>query len=320
LGQGGLQIGAGLDQAFGFSNVLSLQLIIILVTAVAYMLSAATPINKGVKWLSNISMIVGALLALYFLIVGPTVLQLNAFIQGIGDYLNDIVSTSLRVNSFDEDTDFLGKFTLFFWGWWVTWAAYVGVFAARISRGRSIREFVLGILVVPSLICIAWFAIVGASAIELDQTLGGTLSATAQSDPAIGFFAFLQYYPLPILLSVVSLFLLWIFFVAGADAGTIVLGEMSVGGITDPNRFIRLAWGAVIGALAAVLLLAGGLEALQQAAILAGLPFAIVMIFMCYTLYKSLREDFREGSQQEESQEEMAAEEPAAQPAANPSE
>ena len=320
LGQGGLQIGAGLDQVFGFSNVLSLQLVIILVTAVAYMLSAATPINKGVKWLSNMSMIVGAFLALYFLIVGPTVLQLNAFIQGIGDYLNDIVSTSLRVNSFDEDTDFLGKFTLFFWGWWVTWAAYVGVFAARISRGRSIREFALGILIVPSLICIAWFAIVGASAIELDQTLGGTLRATAQSDPAIGFFAFLQYYPLPILLSVVSLFLLWIFFVAGADAGTIVLGEISVGGITDPNRFIRLAWGAVISAFAAVLLLAGGLEALQQAAILAGLPFAIVMIFMCYTLYKSLREDFREGSRQDESQEEMAAEEPAAQPAANPSE
>jgi glycine betaine transporter len=144
-----------------------------------------------------------------------------------------------------------------------------------------------------------WFSIVGAAAINLDQTNGGSLSAAANpdlgGDPAAGFFIFLQYYPLVIPISLFSIFLLWIFFVAGADAGTIVLGEMSVGGLKDPNAFVRLAWGGVIGAFAIVLLLAGRLEALQQAAVLVGLPFAIVMLVMCYSLYKALRTDFREG-------------------------
>jgi glycine betaine transporter len=146
---------------------------------------------------------------------------------------------------------------------------------------------------------------------NLDETLGGTISAAINpdlgGDPAAGFFAFLQYYPLPILISLVSIFMLWIFFVAGADAGTIVLGQMSAGGIEDTNRFIRLAWGVVIGAMAFVLLLSGGLDALRQAALLAGVPFAIIMIFMCYALYKGLRADFREQDRQEESQE-VAAE------------
>jgi glycine betaine transporter len=303
LGQGGLQIGAGFDQTFGFSNVLSFQLLIIGVTTVAYLLSASTPIEKGVRWLSNVSMIVGGLLALYFLFVGPTVTQLNAFTQGIGDYLGEIIPMSFTMNAFNQDTPFLEKFTLFYWGWWVTWAPYVGVFAARISRGRTVREFVLGMLIVPSVINIAWFAIVGASAIDLDRTLGGAVSAAAQSDPAVGLFAFLQYYPLPILTALVAIFLLWIFFVAGADAATIVLGSMSVGGVTDPRRFIRLAWGVIIAAFAAVLLSVGGLEALQRAAILAGLPFGILMLFMCWALYRALRKDAREQGRSEESQE-----------------
>lgn len=308
LGQGGLQIGAGFEQTLGLSNGLSLQVIIVLITMVAYMISAATPVNKGVKWLSNISMVVGAFLAVYFLLVGPTITSINAFMQGTGDYIQNIIQMSFNVNAFNEDTDFLGKFTSFYWAWWVAWAAYVGVFAARISRGRTIREFVLGILIVPSLINMVWFSIVGAAAINLDQTNGGSLSAAANpdlgGDPAAGFFIFLQYYPLVIPISLFSIFLLWIFFVAGADAGTIVLGEMSVGGLKDPNAFVRLAWGGVIGAFAIVLLLAGRLEALQQAAVLVGLPFAIVMLVMCYSLYKALRTDFREGDRSKEPQEE----------------
>lgn len=315
LGQGGLQIGAGFEQSLGFSNVLTLQIIIILVTMVGYMLSASTPVDKGVKWLSNISMVVGALIAVFFLFVGPTVTSINAFMQGTGDYIQNIIHMSLNVNAFNQDTDFLGKFTGFYWGWWIAWAAYVGVFAARISRGRTIREFVLGILIVPSLINMIWFSIVGAAAIDLDQSLGGTLSAATNpdlgGDPAAGFFIFLQYYPFPLIVALFSIFLLWIFFVAGADAGTIVLGEMSVGGNKEPNRFVRLAWGGVIGVFAIILLLTGGLEALQQAAVLVGLPFAIVMLFMCYALYKALRADTREeegpgGGADEKPQRELA--------------
>ena len=145
----------------GYSNTLTLQLIIIVVTAVAYMLSAAAPINVGGKWLSNISFIVGAFLVVYLLVVGPTVTQINSFTQGIGDYVQNLLHMSFNVNAFNQDTDFLGKFTGFYWGWWITWAPFVGVFAARISRGRTIREFVLGVLIVPSLICAAWLAIAG---------------------------------------------------------------------------------------------------------------------------------------------------------------
>ncbi|CAN5246539.1 glycine betaine transporter OpuD [soil metagenome] len=314
LGLGGLQIGAGFGEALGFSNGLGLQLIIISVTIVAYMLSASTPIDKGVKWLSNISFMVGAFLVVYFIAVGPAVTQVNAFTQGIGDYLGGLIPMSFRVNSFNQDTSFLGNYTTFYWAWWVTWAPYVGVFAARISRGRTIREFVGGMLIAPSLITAAWFSIVGATAIDLDQTIGGTLSETAQSNPAIGYFAFLQYLPLPFILSLVSLFMLWIFFVAGADAGTIVLGSMSAGGINNPSAKNKLSWGAAMAAFAAVLLLAGGLEALQQAAVLVAAPFGIVMLFMCWSLYKSLKADAREEERQEESREA----EPVAKPAPSP--
>ena len=323
LGQGGLQIGAGFDTSLGYSNTLTLQPIIIVGIAVAYMLSAATPTLSGVKWLSNISFIVGGFLVVYLLIVGPTVSQINAFTQGIGDYLQNLLHMSLNVNAFNQDTDFLGKFTGFYWGWWITWAPFVGVFAARISRGRTIREFILGMLIVPTLICAAWFAIAGGAAIDLDQSLGGTIAAAVNpdlgGDPAAGFFQFLQYYPLPIFISLVSIFMLWIFFVAGADAGTIVLGQMSAGGVRDVNRFVRLAWGVVIGAMAFVLLAAGGLDALRQAALLAGVPFALIMIFTCYALYKGLRADYREQERQEEPQGEVTAEQPASNSSPSPS-
>lgn len=178
-------------------------------------------------------------------------------------------------------------------------------------------------LIVPTLICAAWFAIAGGAAIDLDQSLGGTIAAAVNpdlgGDPAAGFFEFLLYYPLPIFISLVSIFMLWIFFVAGADAGTIVLGQMSAGGVTDVNRFVRLAWGMVIGAMALVLLAAGGLDALRQAALLAGVPFAVIMIFMCYALYKGLWADYREQDRQEEPQGEVTAEQPAGNAAPSPS-
>ena len=156
------------------------------------------------------------------------------------------------------------------------------------------------------------------AAIDLDQSLGGTIAAAINpelgGDPVAGFFEFLLYYPLLIFISLVSIFMLWIFFVAGADAGTIVLGQMSAGGVTDVNRIVRLAWGVVIGVMAFVLLAAGGLDALRQAALLAGVPFAIIMIFMCWSLYKGLRADYRE----QEPQEEVTAEQPAGHPEPSP--
>ena len=321
LGLGTLQIGAGFGESLGIPNGIGLQLIIIGVTTVAFMLSASTPINKGVNYLSQASIYLAGILLLYFIVLGPTVVQINAFTQGIGDYIGELIPMSFTMNAFNQDTAFLSNpaGTLFLFATWIAWAPYVGVFVARVSRGRTIREFVIGVLVAPSLANALWFAVFGGSAIDYERSSGGTISTAAQSDPAVGLFTFLQAYPLPLITSLAAILLLFIFFVAGADAATIVLGRMSAGGVLNPGRVIRLVWGAIMAAIAAVLLLSGGLEALERASILIGLPFALIMIAMCWSLYKGLSQDAREEEQQEEQEsEDHTAEEQAGQPASNP--
>ncbi len=295
LGLGTLQIGAGLGKAFGLSDGLVLQLIIIAVTAVAYMLSASTPIEKGVNYLSQGSMYLAFFLLAYFLVVGPTLLQLNTFTQEIGVYLFNIVPQSFRMSAFEpQEAAWLGDWTIFFWATWIAWAPYVGVFIARISRGRTIREFILGVMIAPSIFSMIWFSVFGAAGIQADNQNGGAISSAALNNEGLGLFEFLEYFPLTLLTSLLMIFLVWIFFVAGADAGTIVLGSMSAGGVLNPRRTVKLTWGAIMGALAAILLAAGGLDALQNGAILAATPFTLIMCAMCYSLYKVLREDYRD--------------------------
>src|SRR5215213_166528 len=301
LGLGTLQIAAGLNKVFGLPNGIGLMLIVIAVTAIAYMLSASTPIEKGVNYLSQASMYLAFLLLIYFLVVGPTLLQLNTFTQELGVYLANLVPQSLRMSAFDPgEAEWLGSWTIFFWATWIAWGPYVGAFIARISRGRTIREFVVGVLIGPSLFSMIWFSVFGAAGIQLDNQTNGKLGeAVANDGAAIALFEFLGAYPLALLTSLVALFLVFIFFVAGADAGTIVLGSMSAGGVLNPNTRIKLTWGVIMAALAAALLLAGGggpdaLSGLTNGAILAATPFGILMVPMCYGLYKTLRTDFRE--------------------------
>jgi glycine betaine transporter len=309
LGLGTLQIGAGLNAVFGIPNGLGTLMIIIAVTAVAYMLSASTPVDKGVNFLSQASMYLAMFLLVYFLVVGPTLLQLNTFTEVLGLYLANLVPQSLRLSAFDPDP-WLGQWTLFFWATWIAWAPYVGAFIARISKGRTVRGFIIGVLVGPSLFSMIWFSVFGAAAIDLDQNLGGTLGETVtDAGPAVALFEFLAEYPFPIVTSLLAIFLVWIFFVAGADAGVIVLGSMSSGGVLNPKRVIKLTWGVIMAALAAILLLVGGggsdaLDGLTNGAILAATPFGILMVPMCYGLYKTLKSDYRE--ERREMQEAMA--------------
>ncbi|MGI8985733.1 MAG: BCCT family transporter [Nocardioidaceae bacterium] len=292
LGLGTLQINAGLGEAFGVPMGIPVQMIIIAVTAAGYMLSASTPIEKGVNFLSQTSIVLAVVLLAYVVVVGPTILQLNAFTQGIGDYITGLVPMSLQMNAF-EPTPWLGTWTIFSWATWVAWAPYVGAFIARISRGRTIREFLLGVMVAPSLFSMVWFAVFGATAIDLDERIDGRISDAAREDAAVALFTFLREYPLFMATAILALFLIWIFFVAGADAGTIVLGSMS-SGVLEPNRLNKLTWGAIMGALAAILLLADGLDGLQNGAILAATPFAVIMVFMCWSLYRALAADYDE--------------------------
>ena len=294
LGLGTLQLDAGLGAAFGAPSGITLQLVIIGVTAAGYMISASTPLEKGINWLSQASMVLAAIMLVYFIVLGPTVLQLNAMTEGTGRYLGQLIPTSLRMSAFDPDP-WVGDWTIFFWATWIAWAPYVGVFIARISRGRTIREFIVGVLVAPSVFSVVWFSVFGPTAIDLDNRLGGALSAAAARDESVALFTFLEEYPLVLFTSVMFLLLVWIFFVAGADAGTVVLGSMSVvGGQEEPTRFVKLVWGAVMAALAASLLLAGGLGALQNGAILAATPFGFIMVALCWSLQRTLAADLRE--------------------------
>ncbi len=292
LGLGTLQINAGLGEVFGIPSGTTLQMAIIAITAIGYMLSAATPIDKGVNILSQLSIVLAVVLLAYIVVLGPTLLQLNSLTQGLGDYVTGLVSMSTNMSAFDP-TPWLGEWTIFFWATWIAWAPYVGAFIARISRGRTIREFLVGVLLAPTLFTVVWFSVFGATAIDVDNSTDGEISQAAADDPAIALFTFLDQFPLFLFTAVLALFLIWVFFVAGADAGTIVLGSMS-SGMLEPSRVMKLTWGVIMGLLAAILLLAGGLDALQNGAILAATPFSVIMLFMCWSLYRAMSQDYDE--------------------------
>ncbi len=293
LGQAGLQLTAGLGETFGTPTGVTVQLIVIGVTTIAFMISASTAIDKGINYLSQISMYVAAVLLVFFLVMGPTATQLGALTQGIGDYLGGIIPMSFRVESFDQDNAWLGSWTVFYWSWWIAWCPYVGLFIARISRGRTIRQFVLGTVIGPSVVTFVWIAVFGGSALYLAQTQGGSIAERVAGDPASGMFVFLQQFPLALPMSILTLVVLWIFFVAGADAGSVVLGSLSTGGPQEPKRWIKLAWGAAMAVIAGILLVAGGLGALQSASVLFGAPFAFIMVLMCVSFLKHLRTEAR---------------------------
>jgi glycine betaine transporter len=327
LGLGTLQIASGLNAIFGIPSTLTLLLIIIAVTAVAYMISASTPVEKGINYLSQGSMYLAVLLLAYFFVVGPTLLQLNTFTQEIGGYLINLVPRSVNLSAFNqEEQAWLSSWTIFFWATWIAWGPYVGAFIARISRGRTIREFVVGVLVGPSIFSMIWFAVFGASGIRLDnQTNGQLYDAVSNDGAAVAMFEFLGSYPLPLLTSLVTLFLIYIFFVAGADAGCVVLGSMS-SGVVEPRTTIKLTWGIVMAAIAAVLLVVGGggdkgLSGLTNGAILAATPFGILMVPMCYGLYKTIAADYREERREQETitvRPSSTEEQPASNPNPNP--
>ncbi|HWN27684.1 MAG TPA: BCCT family transporter [Actinomycetospora sp.] len=289
LGLGTLQITAGLGEVFGLSGGVTLSLAVIAVTAVGYMLSASTPISKGINVLSQASIALAVVLVAYFVVVGPTTLQLNLLTQETGNYLARVVPMSLRSYPF-AGPEWLTDWTIFFWATWIAWAPYVGAFIARISRGRTIREFVVGVLFAPSVFSIVWFSVLGGAGLDTDNRTGGAIGAAAGQDEALAMFRFLREYPGFLVMALLVLVLVWIFFVAGADAGTVVLGSMSGGGL-DPPRRSKLTWGVIMAALAGALLLIGGLDALQNAEILVATPFALLMLAICLALHRTLAAD-----------------------------
>lgn len=284
LGIGAQQLGGGLSSVFGLALNNTLQLSIILVLTVAFLASAVTGLAKGIRYLSWINMSLAGLLTLFVFIVGPTVYLLGTFGNGIVNYVTGFIPMTLRASNF-EATSWEQSWTLFYWAWWVSWAPFVGTFIARISRGRTIRDFIVGVVVIPTVASFAWFSIYGGTAINLTRSGEANISSIAANNLPESLFATLGALPLGALTSVVALILVSIFFVTSGDSATFVLGSMSTDGATEPNMAVKITWGIIIASFAAVLLVSGGLTALQTATLVAAAPFSLIMVFMCVSLY-----------------------------------
>jgi choline/carnitine/betaine transport len=291
LGLGALQIAAGISLLstgeFQDDPGTTLPILIICGLTIGVVLSAASGLAKGIKWLSNTNMILSAVLVVFVFVVGPTVFILNLLPSAVGAYLTDLVPMSFHSAVFGGG-DWLASWTIFYWAWWISWTPFVGTFIARISRGRTIREFVLGVLLVPTAVSIIWFVVFGGAGLHLQ--LGGVDIAGTGSEAA-GFFATLQEYPFFIGSALVVMVLTAVFFVSGADAGALVLGTLSSRGRKEPWKPLVIFWAILTGAVAAVLLFVGGLGALQTFTILAATPFVLIIIGLCVCLYVDLRRD-----------------------------
>lgn len=293
LGLGALQIRSGLQIVGGIGETGNTILVVIItVLTVAFVLSAVSGVARGIQWLSNINMVLALVLALFVFVVGPTVFILNLLPTSLGSYVADLAMMSARTGAEGSDVnEWLQTWTIFYWAWWVSWTPFVGMFIARISRGRTIRQFVTGVLLVPSLVSLVWFAVFGGSAIREQQEgvdLAGEGSIEAQ------LFGLLDQYPIATIASVLVMVLVAIFFVSGADAASVVMGSLSERGTIKPGRGTVIFWGVATGAVAAVMLLVGGedaLNGLQTITILAALPFVVVMVGLAVGLVKDLRRD-----------------------------
>ncbi|MFC7062082.1 BCCT family transporter [Halobacillus seohaensis] len=293
FGLSAMQITGGLSYISPIPNNAWTQIIIIAIVTFLFMFSAAKGVNKGIKFLSNINLVIAGLFLLFVLIVGPTIFIAESFVTTLGGYISNIVPMSLTLTPFSE-SEWLGTNTIFFWAWHISWAPFMGLFIARISRGRTIREFMAGVLIVPSLLAIIWFTTFGGTALNLETNGPGGIAELVTSNVELALFATLAELPLSGITSILGMLLILIFFITSADSASYVLGAMTSRGSLAPLLSVKLIWGFLIAGAASVLLLSGGggLGALQTASIIAALPFSVIMIFMIISLLIMFRKDW----------------------------
>ncbi|NBC34003.1 MAG: BCCT family transporter [Alphaproteobacteria bacterium] len=289
LGLGVLQINAGLSYVFGVPDSITVQLILIAIITLLATISVVAGLDAGIRRLSEINLYLALALVLFVLAVGPTLFLLQATVQNLGAYLSDLVTKTFTLYAYEPNV-WIGGWTLFYWAWWIAWSPFVGMFIARVSRGRTIREFITGVLFVPVGFTAVWMTVFGNSAISLDLGVAvGSLTDAVDTDVATALFVFLEYFPLSGIVSVVATILVVTFFVTSSDSGSMVIDTITAGGDQDPPVWQRIFWATTEGLVAAVLLLTGGLAALQTAAIAAALPFTLVMLVVCWGLMRGLR-------------------------------
>lgn len=290
LGLGALQINGGLSHVLNIPNNITVQILIIAVTTVLFLLSATTGLNKGIRYLSNINLTIAAILLIFVITFGPTLFIVDNFITTLGTYLGNLIPMSFRLTPFAR-SDWIGSWTLFYWAWWIAWAPFVGTFIARISQGRTIKEFVLGVLFVPAILATLWFTAFGGTALHLEMFQGIPIAQAAANDITSALFIMLGQFPLSLLLIITAILLITTFFITSADSATFVLGMLSTQGVLNPRNSVKTIWGLLQSAIAIVLLLSGGLAGLQTASIVVALPFSIIVLGMCMSLNMELKEE-----------------------------
>ncbi|MGO4890436.1 BCCT family transporter [Anaerobacillus sp. MEB173] len=289
LGFGSAQINGGLAYLFNTPNNFGMQLLILAIATALFIFSAWSGIGKGIKYLSNINMGLGFVLLLLLFIVGPTLFILNMFTATLGSYIANFFDMSFRISPLNETSrTWIDNWTIFYWAWWVSWAPFVGIFIARISKGRTIKEFMLGVLFVPALVCFIFFAVFGVSALNIEKNGIDTISNYSLETTTFGV---LQNYPLGEFMSLLTIVVIAIFFITSADSATFVLGMLSTEGSINPANSVKIVWGIAMSAMAAIIVYFGGTQGLQNMLIIAALPFSIVILLMGSSFYKAAKQD-----------------------------
>ena len=294
-------LNSGLKYLFGIPEGLAAQTGLVVVAITVATISAVSGVDRGIRRLSELNVLLAIGLACFVLVAGPTVFLLNAFVLNIGDFVSDFAGLTMQTFAFDRPTGWLNAWTLFFWAWWVAWASFIGLFLARISRGRTIRQFVVGTLIIPFLYVLMWVSIFGNSAIEVIRSGNERFGEIAMNQPEQGFYTLLQQYPAFPLIASIATFTGLLFYVTSADSAALVMANLTSYRRTprdDASAPVRIFWAVATGLLTLAMLIVGGITALQNATIVMGLPFAFVMVLLMFGLYKALRvEAIREDSQ-----------------------
>ncbi|MBG6520125.1 choline BCCT transporter BetT [Pseudomonas aeruginosa] len=290
MGFGVLQLNSGLDYLYAIPHTHAVQMVLIVLMMGAAISVAVSGVDKGIRILSDINMLLACSLLLFVLFAGPTQHLLNTLVQNVGDYLGHLPGKSFDLYAYGGPSDWLGSWTVFYWAWWIAWAPFVGLFIARISRGRTIREFVFGVLFIPLGFTLAWMSIFGNSALE--QALGGAseLGRVAIEQPSMALYQMLQNYPWSRAVITVTVLVSFVFFVTSADSGTVVLSTLSAhGGSADDDgpKWLRVVWGSGTALVTGGLLFAGSIDALKSAVVLTSLPFSLILLLMMWGLHKA---------------------------------
>lgn len=290
LGMGTMQINSGLNYLFKIPNNVTSWLIIIVIITVIYTWTAVSGIDKGINLISNLNLILAFSCMLIAVLVGPKVMMADTFVGTTGDYINQFFKDSLNINPFGDNAWMQG-WRIFYWAWWIAWAPFVGTFIARISKGRTVREFIVGVTLAPAIGSLVWFSIFGSMGLNLRSVFGIEKLTQLSGQPETALFEVFSKYPFGIVLSIITIVLLCTFFITSANSATFVLSMFSQNGDLNPSKKKMLVWGILQALIAFALMISGGLKALQTASIAAAFPFIFIMLAICVSIIKAFREE-----------------------------